>query len=434
MKAYARLRGLSAGLSQFVPDSLRIVALIALALSLVACRAVGDHTVGDTAVAPERTLILISIDGLPASVPGSGAMPALDRMAANGVRAMWMTPSFPTLTFPNHYTLVTGRRPDRHGIVHNDMFDPTLGEFHSKEDSAKDSRWWSGEPLWIEPIWISLRKQGGIAATMFWPGSEVAFDGLRPHFYRPFDRGLSPNARVDQALAWLDLPPQQRPRFVTLYFEQFDVAAHETGLDSADARAAQRTIDAALTRLQTGLRKRGLTPSTDLIVVSDHGMADVARDRFSLLDDRLAPDAYRVVWWGQVIGLEPMPGRVAEVERAFLGRQAHYNCWRKTELPKQWHFGTHPRIPSVVCQADPGWRVLTAKNRRQPQPIKAEHGFAADDPSMRAMFVASGPSFKAGAVIAPFDNVDLYPLLAHLLRVQPQDNDGKLESTAEALR
>jgi predicted AlkP superfamily pyrophosphatase or phosphodiesterase len=340
-----------------------------------------------------------------------------------------MTPSYPTLTFPTHYTLVTGLRPDRHGIVHNNMRDARLGVFISKESSAKDGRWWGGEP-----IWATLQRQGGIAATMFWPGSEAEIAGQRPRMYRHFDSDLPPNARVDQVLSWLDLPAAQRPRLITLYFEQFDVAAHGDGIGSPPARAALRDIDAALQRLLAGLEARGLRAGTDLILVSDHGMADVPREQVRWLDDRLAEDAYEVVWWGHVIGLEPAPGRTAEVERAFLGRHQNYACWRKGELPPAWRYGTHPRIPAIVCQADAGWRVQARRHRLQPQPVRAEHGFAPEDPSMRAVFVANGPSFRSGTILPPFESVDLYPLMARLLGVQPAENDGDLRSTAAALR
>lgn len=423
---------LSAGLSPSVRNALRntarLVAVAAL-LCLAACAGPAAKRADAPAASAPRALILISIDGLRADVPGTGKMPTLDALAAGGVRAEWMTPSYPTLTFPNHYTLVTGLRPDRHGIVHNNMRDARLGVFMSKESSAKDGRWWGGEP-----IWATLQRQGGIAATMFWPGSEAEIAGQRPRMYRHFDGELPPNARVDQVLAWLDLPVRQRPRLITLYFEQFDVAAHGDGIGSPPARAALRDIDAALQRLLAGLDARGLRAGTDLILVSDHGMADVPREQVRWLDDRLAEDAYEVVWWGHLIGLEPAPGRTAEVERAFLGRQQNYACWRKGELPRSWRYGAHPRIPSIVCQADAGWRVQARRHRLSPQAVRAEHGFAPEDPSMRAVFVANGPSFRSGTRLPPFESVDLYPLMARLLGVQPAENDGDLRSTEAALR
>lgn len=381
-----------------------------------------------TAPPASRLVIVVSIDGLPASILGDGTLPTLDRIATDGVRAEWMNPSYPTMTFPNHYTLITGLRPDHHGIVHNNMRDPVLGEFRSKEDSAKDGRWWGGEP-----IWATLQRQGGAAAIMFWPGSEAEIAGQRARDLRRFDKTLSAEMRINQVLAWTDRPEAQRPQLILAYFDQYDIAAHESGTFSPKALASLRAIDAALAQLQDGLRARGLYAETDLIVLSDHGMADVPRDNVRFLDDRLDPSAYDIQWWGLVAGIVPKPGREAEVERAFVGRQDRYTCWRKSELPAQWHYGRNPRVTPIVCQSDVGWRVQSRANGRWPQPVKGEHGFAPEDPSMRSVFVANGPSFRSGERLRPFDNVDIYPLLAHLLRIEPAANDGDLAPLQPAL-
>lgn len=375
-------------------------------------------------------VVLVSVDGLPADFLGTGAMPALDALANDGVRAEWMTPSFPTLTFPNHYTLVTGLRPDHHGIVHNNMRDDMLGRYVSKEQaSATDGRWWGGEP-----IWATLQKQGGIAATMFWPGSEARIAGELPRYRRRFDVNVTPEARTDQLLAWLDLPEAERPRLLTAYFEHYDVAAHQDGTRSALAMAALRRLDDAIARLREGLRARGLLERTDLIVVSDHGMADVPREQHVWLDDVLDPALYETEWWGTVLGLRPNPGQADAVERAFLGAHAHFDCWPSDALPTQWRFGRHPRMPPIVCQVHTGWRVQGKQHYFYEQAVKGEHGFSVDDPAMRALFVANGPSFRSSATIPAFDNVNLYPLLAHLLAIEPAANDGALTPLLPALR
>lgn len=430
MPVESPLRALAANLASI---GARRGALLALIVLLSAC-APPSRPSAPAPAAASHHVILVSIDGLPASKLGDGTLPTLDVLAAEGTRAGWLTPSYPTLTFPNHYTLVTGLRPDRHGIIHNNMRDAELGLFLSKQDGAKDGRWWGGEP-----IWATLQRQGGIAATMFWPGSEAEIAGQRPKHYVPFDRALPPDARVDRVLGWLDLPADARPRLLTLYFEQYDVAAHEYGAVSLEAMQALRLIDRALARLRAGLQARGLGATTDLVVLSDHGMADVPREHLRLLDDRhagtgLDASAYDVVWWGSFVGIEPKPGRGDDVARAFVGRHDVYACWRKGELPPQWRYGTHPRIPAILCQADAGWRVQARRHTAWPQPVKGEHGFAPEAPEMRAVFVAAGPSFKRGFALPAFENVDVYPLLAHLLGIEPAPNDGTLESTRPALR
>ena len=411
--------------------ALFVAALLATLLAGCASQPSSASTTAATAAAARNSpiVLLVSIDGLPASMLGTGVLPTLDRIAAEGVRAEWMNASYPTLTFPNHYTLVTGLRPDHHGVIHNNMIDEGLGRFVSKDASADDGRWWGGEP-----IWSTLQKQGGIAATMFWPGSRAEIAGQRPRYSRAFDKTVTADGRVDQILAWLDLPQARRPQLLTLYFDQYDVAAHLAGTRSDDALAALREIDNALARLQAGLHARNLHGRSDLIVLSDHGMADVPRDNIRFLDDRLDASAYELRSWGTLVGIVPKPGRGDEVEHAFLGQQDHYRCWRKAELPAAWHYGRHPRVAPIVCQSEVGWRVQTRANDRWSQPVRGEHGYAPEDPSMHSTFVARGPSFREGVALPAFDNVDIYPLLAHLLGVKPAANDGDLSSTAAALK
>ncbi|MBP9696930.1 MAG: alkaline phosphatase family protein [Thermomonas sp.] len=398
-----------------------LVALLFLLLAMVGCASLPEPT-------SRHAVVLVSIDGLPADVPGSGRMPALDAIAREGTRAEWVNPSYPTLTFPNHYTLVTGLRPDHHGIVHNNMRDPALGRFVSKDASAHDGRWWRGEP-----IWATLQRQGGIAATMFWPGSEADIAGERPRHWQRFNGAVPVQARVQQVLAWLDLPPARRPRLVTLYLEQYDVAAHAAGMDSDRAMRALATLDAGLAQLRDGLRARGLGDNVDLIVLSDHGMADVRGEDVRYIDELVPADAILPEYGGQLMGFAPRPGREREVEAAVLGRHDHFQCWRKGELPAGWHYGRNPRVPAIVCQADHGWRVWMRHWPAQAA-LKGEHGFAPEDPGMRAAFVAAGPSFRAGTQLPAFDNVDVYPLLAHLLGIAPAPNDGDLAPLRPALR
>lgn len=374
------------------------------------------------------TVVLVSVDGLRATTVGTGIMPTVDAIAASGVHAAWLTPSYPTQTFPNHYTLVTGLRPDHHGIVHNDMHDAVLGTFVSKRSSARDGRWWGGEP-----IWVTLQKQGGIAATMFWPGSEARIAGQRPYFYLTYDKQMPAAARCDQVLAWLELPAAQRPGLVTLYFENYDVAAHASGADSQASTAALQEVDAALARLRDGLQRRGLAATTDLIVVSDHGMITVRSEDVSYLDDLVPTDSIEVIHTGPLAGLNPKPVHVRQVEAALLGRHDHYECWRKQDLPARWQYGRNPRVPEILCQADAGWRVVM---HGTPESAKrqGEHGYAPETPEMRATFVATGPDFIDGTQLPAFDNVDVYALLARLLHITPAPNDGKLEPLLPALR
>jgi len=380
----------------------------------------------------QPTVLLVSVDGLRADVVGSGTMPTLDRMAAAGVHARWMTPSYPSLTFPNHYTLVTGLRPDHHGVVNNTMHDPALGWFTIHTHAAVgDPLWWGGEP-----VWVTLQKRGGRAATMYWPGSEAEIHGVRPSQWALFDAEVSPTERVDQVLTWLDAPLATRPRMMTLYFDGVDSASHAHGPGSPQTRAAIAEVDAALGHLLDGLRARGQLDHTNLIIVSDHGMAEVPTGHAIAVEDMVTMQEARVISIGQVIGIAPNPGFEATVENNLLGAHDHYDCWRRSELPERWHYGSNPRIPPIVCQMREGWDALPRElvEKRAKQPGRGSHGFDPALLSMRALFIARGPAFAEGKVIAPFDNVEVYPLLARLFGIPPAANDGEIAPLLPALR
>ena len=383
------------------------------------------------AAAEARSLLLVSLDGVHPHDLGRGDTPRIDRLAREGVRARWMTPSYPSLTFPNHYSIVTGLRPDRHGIVHNTMHDAALGDFALKNrDAVGDARWWGGEPLWV-----TAERAGLATATLSWPGSEAAVQGVRPRRWHPFDAGRPIAQRVDIVAGWLSEPAATRPRLATLYFEHPDGAAHAHGPGSPQLREAMRRVDAAIGALLDRLADSGTLARTDIVIVSDHGMAPVPEGQVVPIEDMVDPRDAAPVTDGQVVGFRPLPGREAAAERQLLGRHAHHECWRRHALPPRWRYGTHPRIPPIVCQMDPGWDALPqARLARRPPGTRGSHGYDPAEPAMRAVFIASGPSFRRGVTLPEFDNVDVYPLLAHLLGVPAAPNDGDPDTLRPALR
>ena len=382
----------------------------------------------------DTPVLLISIDGFRASYFELGLTPNLERMARDGVRAQWMSPSYPSLTFPNHYTLVTGLRPDHHGVIHNSMSDAAIGKFKvADRDAVGDTRWWNGG----EPIWIGAQKAGLRSATLFWPGSEAPIHGLRPNRWRLFDAKIDENARVDEVLGWLGEPAAgTRPHVATLYFDALDHEGHDHGPDSAEVRVALQRIDAAIGRLLDGLAARGQLEQVNLIVVSDHGMAEVAPGHRIAVEDMVTLEQAVVTSVGQSIGIAPNPGHEADVEKRLLGAHDTYDCWRKSELPARWRYGTHPRVPPIVCQMHEGWDAIEAEKLKtaRKDETRGSHGYDPALASMRAIFVARGPAFKRGATVAPFDNVDVYPLLARLIGIKPAKNDGDITPLLPALR
>lgn len=419
-----------------MPDC-RILRAFALLppLLLIACTTAPDTY--PPAAAPvvaevaRPTLLLVSFDGLRPDYLGRGDTPNLDALAAEGVRA-WMRPSYPSLTFPNHYTLVTGLRPDRHGVIHNSMSDIDLGDFRlSDREAVGDGAWYADG----EPLWVTAENAGLRTATLSWPGSEAPVRDVRPTRWLPFDKARPVDARVGTVLDWLSEPEATRPAFATLYFEHVDAAGHDFGPNSAEVRAALREVDTATGHLLDGLRARGLMDRVNLVLVSDHGMAEVAPGQVVAVEDIVTIEEARVVSIGQVVGLEPNPGFETRVEHRLLGAQSRYDCWRKGEMPERFHYGTHPRIPSIVCQMHPGWDAIPAADiPRRLGRTRGSHGFDPALPEMRAMFIAHGPAFRRDVTLDGFDNVDLYPLLARLIGVAPSDNDGDPRTLLPALR
>ena len=380
-----------------------------------------------------HSVLLVSIDGFRPDYLGQGMTPNLDRIAAQGVRAEWMNPSFPSLTFPNHYTIVTGLRPDRHGIVHNNMRDPELGRFSlSNRDAVGNAKWWGGEP-----IWIAVQKAGYPTAAMFWPGSEAPIMGTHPTRWSVYDAKVTYQQRVNNVVGWLKEPLTTRPRFVTLYFDDVDHQGHSFGPFSKQAREAVANVDRSIGNLFEQLQRDGSLDYTNVIIVSDHGMATVLPSNKVNVADMVPVEWVNVVAAGQTVGFTPKPGFEQQAAAKLIGKHERYECWDKTKVPARFHYGTNPRVPQIICLMQDGWDALNpdtfakAKNSTQ---ARGSHGFDPSSPDMRALFIATGPDIAQRKVVRPFDNVDVYPLMIELLRVPGAKVDGDLEPVRGVLR
>ena len=362
--------------------------------------------------------ILISIDGFRSDYLDRGLTPTLARLAAGGTSGA-MRASFPSKTYPNHWTLVTGLRPDRHGITANMMEDPARpGEVFTM--ATDDPFWWNAAP----PIWVTAEKAGIRTASMFWPGSVVGWggtrgadwpnyvvNGTRPHDWQAYTQQMPGSNRVRQVIDWLRRPAAERPRLITTYFDQVDTEGHRAGPDSPGVNKAMAEIDGYVGELVAGLAAIG--QPTNLIVVSDHGMSATSSDRVVALDTVVAPADARIVESGPYATFVPTPGRETAVAAALLKRHDHFACWRKGEIPARLHYGSNVRIPPILCLADDGWMLMKSA---PPQAFsRGEHGFDPALPSMSALFIANGPAFRPGTRVAPFDNVAVAPLLRTLL-------------------
>lgn len=378
-------------------------------------------------------VIMIGVDGFRWDYLEKFQPPNLAELAKQGVRAESMAASFPTLTFPNFYTLATGLRPASHGIIGNSMFDPEFGQrFSLGEPSVQEGKWWGGEP-----IWVTAQKQGLRAACMFWPGSEAEIAGVRPWEWRKFDAKVSPEERVRIVLDWLALPEAERPRLVTLYFHEADSAGHKFGPDSKEAGDAVAAVDAAIGQLREGVHRLGLDGQVNYVIVADHGMTETSPDRVVALSDILDLKTVKIDFVGAVAGLRPQEGTsLEEIYQALAAKPEHYTVYRREEMPERLHFRDNRRIPPIVIIADEGWYiqytpVVTAPARATFP--KGAHGFDPDLKSMKATFIAAGPAYRHGITVPPFDNVEVYNLICATLGLKPAKNDGDERLTREVL-
>jgi len=409
-----------------------IVAVLLIALSAIAAAVQRGAVFSDL----EPTVILVSFDGFRWDYPTKAPTPNLRRLMARGVHAQDMIPSFPSKTFPNHYTIATGLYPGHHGIVANNIFDPPTGRTFTmaKRAEVQDAMWWGGVPIW------TLVEHGGKpSAPFFWPGSEAPHDGLMPHFWQPFDANRPAAARIEQILAWLDLPAAQRPVFLSLYFEDTDSAGHAKGPDSPEVRDAIGRDDGYLGTLVDGLSRRGILDRVNIVVVSDHGMAAVDDQHVIVADDYVSPADATISDINPTLGLFPKAGREDAVYQALVHANSHLTVYRRENTPERWHYRGHPRVPPIIGVADEGWQVLSRAtvNDIAAGKITGQRGTHGYDPqlmSMRAVFIAAGPAFTRGVTVAPFENVSIYNVLARILGVTPAPNDGDPSVARRLLR
>jgi predicted AlkP superfamily pyrophosphatase or phosphodiesterase len=400
------------------------VLLILFALAIPSCRTLRPREAGPPRPARhEPTLILLSFDGWRWDYHTKAPTPNLRRLMARGTHVERLIPVFPTKTFPNHYTIVTGLYPEHHGIVANVMRDPETGRSFSlrDRDAVEDASWWGGEP-----IWVTAQRQGQRAATMFWPGSEAPIDGVRPRYWKRFDATLPNHARVDQILAWLDLPQSERPTFIAGYFSDTDEAGHRAGPDSPETRAAIITLDRVLGRLLDGLEARRLLDIVNVAVVSDHGMAEVRSDRLIALDAYLDLKTVDIVDVGPNLALAPLTVSVDDVYRRLANAHPHLRVFRREATPAHWRYRDNPRIPPIVGVVDEGWELLPTLPRPRPaQPVTfGSHGYDPAVVSMHGIVVAAGPSFRRGVRIASLKSVHLYNVFTAAIGLTPAFNDG----------
>ncbi len=376
-------------------------------------------------------VVLISLDGFRYDYPRRYGSPHLLGLGFKGASAPeGMLPAYPSLTFPNHISIVTGLYPEHHGIVGNTFWDPAREEtyVYTQSKSNSDGSWYSGTPLWV-----LAEQQGMRSACLFWPGSEAEIQGKRPSYYLHFDDKFDDEKRVDQVVAWLKLPAELRPHFITLYYSNVDHAGHIYGPDSEEVRAAVHHVDAMVGDLQSKVAKLHLP--VDIVVVADHGMVTLQGKPVVLSDFADLTDFHTE---GSLLYPQEDTDVQETYEEFLIHPDPRFKIYRRAEVPAGLHFDSNPREgdPVIVPAGPFTFRIRQLASETEGEnKNRGGHGFNPRTmPEMKAIFFAAGPDVRPGVQLKPFENVNVYPFIAEILGLDAPAVDGTIDVLRPALK
>ncbi|KAK7205877.1 type I phosphodiesterase [Myxozyma melibiosi] len=400
------------------------------------------------------TTIFISLDGFRPDYLTPEYTPTMWEMYSSEYMAPFMYPSFPSVTFPNHYTLVTGLYPSSHGIVGNTFYDPDLQEefnYHDPSHSIQ-SKWWGGEPLWV-----TASKSGVRSAIHMWPGSEAPWGDYTPEFVDKYNGSETLDRKAKRVLGWLDMEVDERPELILCYVPTIDTLGHKYGTLGPEIDSGLSQVDSLIGSIFQGIDDRNLSSVVNVVIVSDHGMASTSNDRLIFLDDLIAPDSVEHTDGWPLFGLRPYSYNTtnqiyseivdSREEIKTLGTNEtegldHWEVYKRDSMPEEWHFGGpsggkyQDRIAPVWILPEAGWAISTkARFARQNYDFKPKglHGFNNTHPLMRALFLASGPHFPSGFQAEPFYNTEVYDIICASLNITGADTNGTLGGEPNAL-
>ena len=394
-----------------------------------------EHAPNSAWAERQHYVVLVSLDGFRWDYARRDNAAHLLALGKHGAWAPeGMLPSYPSLTFPNHFTIVTGLYPEHHGLVANNFYDPKRNARYSMYDASTvtDGSWYSGTPLWS-----LAESQGMHAAALLWPGSEAEIGGFRPTWYAHFDAKTEASAdgqqaRIDDVVLLLGLPAGERPHFIAIYYSEPDHEGHEYGPDAPETRKAVLKMDAEMGKLKAALDKTGLP--IDLVVVSDHGMI---RSEGPWIDIDSFADLKGFQTVGTLLYATNEEDRV-RVYNQLKHATSQFVMYRLKNVPAELNYNQNARAGDPVIVATGPYPIRAhapAAGETDHVPTIGMHGFdPARMPEMKASFFAAGPDIVPGKTVAPFENVNLYPWIAHMLGLKPAKNDGSLNILAGTLR
>lgn len=372
-------------------------------------------------------VILISFDGFRWDYLNRDLTPNIDLLIEDGVQASSLQPVFPTKTFPNHLSIITGLYPQNHGIIFNEFYDKFKDQYFNIGDSvqARNSRWYKGEAFWE-----TAERQGIIAASYFWPGSDIDLDYRNPEYYYHYVHKRLYKDRTKEVLNWLQYPYDTRPHFITMYFDLTDGIGHKYGPNSPEIDIAISSLDSTLGSLLSGLNEIQMRDSVNIILVSDHGMTEVNSERIINVEKILEEYQFVSSNNGPVMMISAEKKDIEDIYSLLKKNENHYKVYYKNDIPRYYHFSKSPMISEIVLVAEMGWAVVTNKDLKwiKPENYNGNHGYDNNHLDMHGIFVASGPQFKHHYKTGTLNNLDIYPLLCKIFDILPNNNiDGKLE-------
>ncbi|OJT08147.1 hypothetical protein TRAPUB_943 [Trametes pubescens] len=341
-----------------------------------------------------KSALIVSIDGLRADYLDRGLTPHLLAISKDGLRAKSMKPVFPTLTFPNHWALMTGLYAESHGIVANNFWDPSTGrEFHyNRIDASWNSSWWYGEPMWE-----TAERAGVVTANLMWPGPPETRTGTSPTYFVPWKDKVSLGTKLDQILSWIDLPLEKRPQFIMAYEPSLDQAGHLAGPKSSLVNKVLKQVDIFARDLHDAIEARNLTDIFDIVFVSDHGMTDMSHPELVYVDDILGEGFERIEhedgWPAMGLRFQSKADEaryLAVLLEAAAASGGKFDVYTHDTMPQRWHFAHNERIAPIYVVPRMGY-ALTNRIENGAGMSKGNHGYDNDYASMHAMFVAHGP-------------------------------------------
>ena len=372
-------------------------------------------------------VILVSFDGFRWDYVNRNITPNIQELINTGVRAQSIRPAFPSKTFPNHYSIITGMYTETHGIVSNNFREPSTGKWYSMSDvegSKNASEWYLGEAFWE-----TAEHNGITSASYFWPASTLKDKSRRPTYAKMYNRATPYRTRIDSLLKWLQYPKDKRPYFSSIYFEDTDDYGHQFGPNSSEINTSIMRCDSLAGYLMDGLQKIGLGDSVNVVFTSDHGMTELSKERVINVQEMLNGLSYNSSDHGPFMLIQPSEKDRDKIAEILESNQNHYEFYLREEVPLHYHYSKSKRITDFVLIADLGWYLALQNDiEHWSEYDNATHGFDNNELDMHGIFIANGPAFKNGYKSGTVWNVDIYPLLCKIFDVQPNENiDGKLE-------